>query len=178
MLLPYSKIRDTLKTGDLISWRITKVVSTFDAILFVYQKILKTRSVHTGIVVKIGGRLFVAEARPPSVRLFPLSKMDDFDILRLGLPEDKEDYNRILRQMGVPYGFIDLLKGILGFRTSLEKLYCSEHCAKFYVETGFIPMNLYSEAAQVPDNLLKIAERLSGKKLESVHIDRQNLTKV
>lgn len=178
MAILYSEVRNTLKTGDLLSWKAGKIKSVFDIILFFYQKILKTKSVHTGIVVKIGDRIFVAEARPPSVRLYPLSKMGDFYLLKLDLKDDNDDYNKILREMGVPYGYIDLLKGILGFKNSSKELYCSELCAKFYVEKGFFPSYIYKEAARVPDSLINVAESVSKKKFEFVHIDRENLTEV
>lgn len=178
MTLLYSEIRDTLKTGDLVSWKAGKIRSIFDIILFLYQKILRVKSVHTGIIVKIGDRFFVVEARPPAVRLYPLSKMDDFYLLKLDLEEDHEDYNRLFRQIGVAYGYIDLLKGILGFKNSSKKLYCSEQCTRFYVERGYFPYEVYNEAARIPDTLLKVAERISGKKLQFVHIDRENLTEV
>lgn len=178
MTLLYSEIRNTLKTGDLISWKSGRITSFFDIILFFYQKILKPKSIHTGLIIKIGDRMFVAEARPPEVRLFPLSKMNDFYILRLGLKKNYKDYDRILRQMGVPYGYIDLLKGILGFKNSTKKLYCSEQCAKFYVERGFFPTEIFNMAARTPDSLIKVAMDISGKKFEFVHIDRKNLIKI
>lgn len=178
MTLLYSQIRHKLKTGDLVSWDAGKINSFFGLILWLYQKILRARSVHTGIVVEIGGRLFVAEARPPAVRLFPLSKMDDFWLLNLQLDPYDEDYDLLLKDMGVQYGYFDLIKGILGFKNSSKELYCSEQCTKYYFERGFFPESVYDEAAQIPDNLIKIAEEISGKKFEYVHIDRENLTEV
>lgn len=174
----YSEIRSAIRTGDLVSWDAGKVSSFFGAVLWLYQKILRTKSVHTGIVVEIGGRLFVAEARPPAVRLFPLSKMDDFWLLNLDLEEREEDYDLLLKDMGVPYGYLDLFKGVLGFKNSSKELYCSEQCTKFYVERGYFPEDVYDEAAQIPDNLVEVAERISGKKFVFVHIDHENLKQI
>jgi hypothetical protein len=169
----YSEIRDSIRTGDLVSWKAGKVTSFFGLVLYLYQKILKPKSVHVGIVMTLGGRLFVVEARPPAVRIFPLSCMDDFYLVRTNIPFEQNNIDFLLKEIGVPYGVIDLILGIANLYNDKDQVYCSELCDIYYKEIKYLPEDKESTGSN-PDQLLEAVIEKSGSKPIYVKIDRGN----
>lgn len=179
MSVRYSEIRDTLKTGDLVSWKAGKVNSFFTAILKIYQKILKPKSVHVGIVFVVGGRTFVVEARPPVVRIYPLSRMEDFYLIRTNIPDDKANVDFLLQEVGVKYGILDLIRGLLfADGKNNKELYCSELASIYYEDIGTIDVNKFPEAWRTPDNLIEAVCDATGSSPIYVEIDKGNLNAV
>jgi len=171
----YSEIRDTIRTGDLISWRAGKVNSIFTFILYLYQKILKPKSVHVGIVVNdIGGRVLIVEARPPCVRIFPLSLMEDFDLIRTNIPYEQNNIDLLLEKVGYPYKALDVAKGLFYLDDDKNALYCSEIADIYYKAIKYLPEGYY-DAGRTPDQLVEAIIEVSGNKPIHVKIDRGNL---
>ena len=170
----YSEIRDSIKTGDLVSWKAGKVNSVFTFILYLYQKILKPKSVHVGIVLVIGGRVFVVEARPPAVRIFPLSMMEDFDLIHTNIPYEQNDIDFLLKELGAPYKALDVLKGLFYLDNDRRIVYCSELGDMYYKKIKYLPEGYY-DAGRTPDQLVEAIIEVSGNKLIHVKIDRGNL---
>lgn len=171
----YSEIRSDIKTGDLISWKAGKVNSIFSFILYVYQKILKPKSVHVGIVVNdIGGRLLVVEARPPAVRIFPLSMMEDFYLIKTNIPYEQNDIDFLLKKLGVKYGALDVIKGLFYLDNDRERLYCSEIADLYYKHIKYLSEGYY-DAGRTPDQLVEAIVEVSGNKPIHVKIDRGNI---
>lgn len=179
MSVRYSEIRDTLKTGDLVSWKAGKVNSFFTAILKIYQKILKPKSVHVGIVFVIGGRVFVVEARPPQIRIYPLSRMEDFYLIRTNIPDNKNDVDLLLTEVGIEYGVFDLIKGILfGEGKNNKEIYCSELASIYYEFVQLLDTTKYEDAWRSPDNLIEAICEITGSEPIHVKIDKGNLNAV
>ena len=179
MSVRYSEIRDTLKTGDLVSWKAGKVDSFFTAILKIYQKILKPKSVHVGIVFVVGGRTFIVEARPPVVRIYPLSRMEDFYLIRTNIPDDKANVDFLLQEVGVEYGILDLIRGLLfADGKNNKELYCSELASIYYEHIGTLDVNKFPEAWRTPDNLIEAVCDATGSSPIYVEIDKGNLNAV
>lgn len=179
MSVRYSEIRDTLKTGDLVSWKAGKVDSFFTAILKIYQKILKPKSVHVGIVFVVGGRTFIVEARPPVVRIYPLSRMEDFYLIRTNIPDDKANVDFLLQEVGVEYGILDLIRGLLfADGKNNKELYCSELASIYYEDIGTLDVNKFPEAWRTPDNLIEAVCDATGSSPIYVEIDKGNLNAV
>jgi uncharacterized protein YycO len=174
----YSEIRGTIKTGDLVSWKAGKINSIFDFILYVYQKILKPKSVHVGIVINVGGRLMVVEARPPAVRIFPLSMMENFDYVKTNIEEKSSNLDFLLRDVGVPYELMDVLKGIILESKGKDELYCSEQCYNFYKEVGLLADDKYIHAGRLPETLVEAILKATGNTFQHVIIDREHLDAV
>lgn len=176
MSLLYSQIRDELKTGDLLAWRITKINSIFDFILVLYQKILGARFSHVGIVVKLGGRTFVVEATPPAVRIFPLSMCDDFYLIKTNNLKFSTSYlNALFKHLGKKYSISDLSKGILDIKGDSSNLYCSELAKEFYKGIGYIDDE---DAGLTPDKIVFTIQEKSGFEPVFVSIDRDNLVDI
>jgi len=179
MSIRYSEIRDTLKTGDLVSWKAGKVNSFFTLVLKIYQKILKPKSVHVGIVFVIGGRNFVIEARPPQVRIYPLSKMEDFYLIRTNIEESNANVDFLLTEVGVEYSILDLFRGLLfSDGKNNKQIYCSELDALYYEAVKLLDAEKYDEAWRTPDNLIEAVCKITGSTPIHVRIDRGNLNAV
>lgn len=179
MSVRYSEIRDNLRTGDLVSWKAGKVNSFFTLILKIYQKILKPKSVHVGIVFIIGDRTFVVEARPPAIRIYPLSVMEDFYLISANIPEENNDIDFLLREVGVSYGILDLLRGLLfADGKNNKEIYCSELGSLYYEAINVLDTSKYEDAWRTPDNLIEAICDITGSKPIHVKIDRGNLNAV
>lgn len=179
MSVQYSEIRSSLKTGDLVSWKAGKINSFFTVILKLYQKIFNPKSVHVGIVFVIGGRIFVVEARPPQIRIYPLSRMEDFYLIRTNIPDHKNDINLLLTKVGVKYGLVDLIRGILfGKGKNNRFLYCSELASVYYETIELLNTSKYENAWRSPDNLIEAICEITGSEPIYVKIDKGNLDAV
>ena len=179
MSVRYSDIRDSLRTGDLVSWKAGKVNSFFTAVLKIYQKILKPKSVHVGIVFVIGGRIFVVEARPPAIRIYPLSQMEDFYLIQTNIPDEKANVDFLLQEVGVEYGILDLVRGLLfADGKNNKQQYCSELGSLYYEVVGLLDSSKYDEAWRTPDNLIEAMCEITGSDPIHVKIDRGNLNAV
>jgi hypothetical protein len=175
MAVLYSEKRSEIKTGDLLAWKATKINSFFDLVLFLYQKIFKAKYTHVAIAFKEGNRLFILEATPPEVRLFPVSMTDDFYLFSLNLNIDSSHIDIILRKLGIKYGLCDLIRGILKLSDNKKEEYCSELASKFYNEIGFINDK---EAGFTPDTIVEAIQREHDIEPILVKIDRNNLSGV
>lgn len=179
MSIRYSEIRDTLKTGDLVSWKAGKVNSFFTLVLKIYQKILKPKSVHVGIVFVIGGRIFAVEARPPQIRVYPLSKMEDFYLIRTNIEETNTNVDFLLTEIGVEYSILDLFRGLFfSDGKNNKQIYCSELASLYYESINLLSAEKYDEAWRTPDNLIEAVCEITGSKPIHVRIDRGNLNAI
>lgn len=139
MVKLYSDIRGELQTGDLLAWKVTRVSSFFDFILFLYQKIFKVEFSHVAVVLKLEGRYFIVEATPPRVRIYPISMCDDFYYIKTNVKKNNKKYvPLLLKHIGKSYSIFDLVKGMLNMKSSDKSLYCSELAYNFYKDIGFI----------------------------------------
>lgn len=177
MSLLYSEFRKELKTGDLLAWDTTEIVTFFDFVLFLYQKILKAKYSHVGIVLRFGERVFVMEAVPPFVRVFPLSMLSNFSVIKTNLnssnnPEvDRLYCNALLKHSGKRYSLTDLIKGMFDMKPDDSSLYCSELALDFYRD---IEYTTNEEAGITPDTIVEEIIKISGNQPVFVTIDRGN----
>lgn len=167
-----SQIQTELRTGDLLAWKTTKIDSLFDFVLFLYQKTFKADFTHVAIVVIIGDRRFIVEATPPVVRLYPISMCDDFYLVKTDLTLDSRHYDRLLKNLGKPYGLLDYFKGVFGIGSSEDSFYCSELSGNFYNNIGYI---IDDEASHTPHALVKAVLKKSKHEMIFVRNDRGNL---
>ena len=173
----YSEIRTNIQTGDLVIWKVDRVKSLSTLILYLYQKICKQRASHVGIAVNINNRIFVVEAKPPYVRMFPLSRTHDFMLIQTNIKDQDCALDALLIHLGKPYSLFNLIQGIFGLRTSEQTLYCSELCALFYMDIGYLKLDPEQEIlpGETPDVLIDMIEGIAQKEAFHVHIDRGNL---
>lgn len=168
----YSEIRDTIKTGDLLIWKTTKINSLIDFILYLYQKIFKAKFTHVGVAVALGNRVLLVEATPPVVRLYPLSLLDDFYLLKTDITYKNKHLDILFEDLGKKYSLIDLIKYLFKIGRSNNHYYCSKLASKFYNEIGLIDDE---DAGLTPDSIVEAVKKATSSAITFVKIDRGNI---
>lgn len=173
MTVLYSKMRSEITTGDLIAYDTEEIDSFFGFVLYLYQKILKARYTHVGVAVCMGGRVFLLEATPPSVRLIPLTMCGNFYHIKtdIQVPESKM-MNVLFTLIGKSYSIFDLIKSKFGIANDDSDLYCSELAGDFYNTFGYITDR---KAGNTPDSIVEAVLKRSGSVPVKVVIDKGNL---
>ena len=167
----YSKVRHEIKTGDLIAWKTTKITSFFTFILYLYQKILKAQYTHVGVAVREGDRIFVLEATPPVVRLFPLSLSGDFYHIPTKFDRKSTQLDFLLLTLGRKYSLLDLIRSSFKFGSDNADYYCSELCADYYNAIGHINNEW---AGETPDAIVHEILKVNQNEPIFVKNDRGN----
>lgn len=168
----YSKLRPDMKTGDLLMWKTTRIGSLVDILLLLYQKMLGATYTHVGVLVKEGNRIFVVEATPPVVRLFPLSMAGNFYHIPLDITPNEKHIDFLLSNLGKKYSLFDFIRSTFRIMNNNDDFYCSEFCSFFYNQIGLIDND---EAGLTPDYLVSEVVRVTGKQPVSVKNDKGNL---
>lgn len=171
----YSEIRSTVTTGDLIAWNKPGFKSTTGMLLLLYQKILKAKYTHVGVAAVLGGRIMIIEATPPAVRIFPLSMLTDFDIIKTEIADIPNHLDVLLTQLGKPYSLLDFFRGIFHISGGNSKYYCSQLASKYYNDIGYIDNEF---AGLTPDSIVEEISKRSGNTPVAIKIDRGNLNGV
>jgi len=172
MVVLYSDIKKEIQTGDLLAWETTSINGFFDFLLFLYQKIFKARFTHVGVAVRINGRVFMVDATPPMVRLFPVSMTRDFYLIKTNIKATEKHIDILLSRLGNRYSLLDMIRGILNFKKDDTKDYCSDLVGDFYNQIGYINDE---NAGRTPDTIVEAIIKASGSEPIFVKIDRGNL---
>lgn len=172
MVVLYSKIRDEIQTGDLLVWDKTKIDSFTDFLLFLYQKIFRKKYIHVAVALRLGDRLFIAEATPPAVRLFPISMCDDFILIQTSIFQRSYHTDILLKHIGKKYSLFDFFRNLLKLKNNKDEFYCSEMAAEYYNEIAYI---VDDDVGLTPDILVEYILKTYEKETISVKIDRGNL---
>lgn len=173
----YSQVRDTIRTGDLLAWRITKASGIFDFILMIYQKVFKAKFSHVAIALRIGDRLFAVEAVPKAVRLIPLSMLGNFYLIRAGVEEHAGLFDRLVRHVGKLYSVVDLAKALVAIKGDDSELYCSELALDFYESIGYFQIDIdeFDDRVPTPDDIVERVMAQASALIEFVRIDQGNI---
>ena len=152
----YRAIRDELQSGDIVVASKGNMKS-FDGFLSLAIRIGTASSYsHVGVVVKLGNRCFVVEATPPVVRLYPLSKLDSFYVIKMDQRLSRDDENRLLEYVGQPYP--DWNSAVSYFtRKPLAngKLQCAQLVSSFYNWPNLLR----------PEQIVRYAQETLGKRM-------------
>lgn len=168
----FSEIHTKIKTGDLVAWNTPKYKSFLTFVLFLYQKITGSVFTHVGMVVKIGGRLYVVEAVPPMVRLFPLENYKHFFWIDAAVkaPASKQ-LTFLTAKVGKPYSILDMFKSHIGMENSKDDYYCSELAADFYYNFGYIKN---TDVGYDPDSIVNAISEVGYSPIVKVIMDKGN----
>ena len=126
--------RSEFKTGDLVVWSTRGVKSIRDLQLQVVRFMTRSEYDHVGIVVEMNNRLFVVEATPPRVRLYPLSKMLPLYHLPLSLNVTQEAINDLFSHIGEEYSVWQAFISYFTKPKKDNKWQCVEFCDHWYRE--------------------------------------------
>lgn len=152
----YREIRDKLKSGDIIVASKGNMKS-FNGFLSLLVRVVTASSYsHVGIVVKLGKRCFVVEATPPVVRLYPLSQLDSFYVIKMEKSLSREDEDRLFRYVGLPYSDWNSFASYFT-RRPLDngKLQCAQLVSSFYNWPNLLR----------PEQVVRYAQEDLGKKM-------------
>lgn len=152
----YHEIRDELRSGDIIVASKGNLKS-FNNFLSLLIRIFTASSYsHVGVVIKLGSRCFVVEATPPVVRLYPLSKLDSFYVIKMQAEWTKDDENRLFDYIGKPYSDWNSISSYLtGKPLDNGKLQCAQLVSSFYKWPNLLR----------PEHIVKYAQEQLGKQM-------------
>lgn len=152
----YREIRDELKSGDIIV-SCKGNMQTFNGFISLFIRIVTASSYsHVGVVVKLGNRCFVVEATPPVVRLYPLSKLDSFYVIKMEQALSKDDENRLFEYVGMPYSdWNSVVSYFTGKPLANGKLQCAQLVSSFYDWPNLLR----------PEQIVRYAQEKLGKRM-------------
>ena len=152
----YQEIRDELKSGDIIVASKGNMQS-FNGFISLFIRIVTASSYsHVGVVVKLGNRCFVVEATPPVVRLYPLSKLDSFYVIKMEQALSREDENRLFEYVGLPYSdWNSVASYFTGKPLANGKLQCAQLVSSFYNWPNLLR----------PEQIVRYAQETLGKRM-------------
>jgi hypothetical protein len=116
----YEDCRDSLESGDLVFFSHYKWASLYDAQVMLVRLFSFTEYTHVGVVVKIAGRVFIAESVSPLARLVPLSNFakDGFYIVPTRTPMQDVEMEYLMSHIGK--GKYSKWQAILAYLDKLE----------------------------------------------------------
>ena len=110
----YSKIRDNIKSGDLLAWSHRGWGSLYDLQIQAVRFATQSEYCHVGLAWIISGRVFVIEAVTPKVRIYPLSKLLPFYMIQIDNNWSPESEEFALAQVGCDYSKWKAIKSFFG----------------------------------------------------------------
>lgn len=152
----YPDIRDTLKSGDIVVASKGNIKSFNNFLSLLIRVFTASSYSHVGVVVKLGNRCFVVEATPPVVRLFPLSKLDSFYVIKMEQDWSGEDENRLFEYVGLPYSDWNSIVSYFTRRPLANgKLQCAQLVSSFYRWPNLLR----------PEQIVRYAQETLGKQM-------------
>ena len=152
----YLDIRDTLKSGDIVVASKGNIKSFNNFLSLLIRVFTASSYSHVGVVVKLGNRCFVVEATPPVVRLFPLSKLDSFYVIKMEQDWSTEDENRLFEYVGLPYSDWNSIVSYFTRRPLANgKLQCAQLVSSFYRWPNLLR----------PEQIVRYAQETLGKRM-------------
>lgn len=161
----YAYYRTEIKTGDLLAWS-GKRSRTFNEIA--QQAIrLFTRSEyhHVGIAWEIAGRIFVIEAVPPLVRIFPLSKLTPFYHIPMGVTPTDYTENFIFQTVGEEYSVWTAIMAYFRKPSPDHQWQCAAYANSFYKSVGielgdvFTPSDVVAAALELSPHGMRLVQK-------------------
>ena len=148
----YENYRNKIKSGDLIAW-----TSTGFSYLSIMGQIVRmfTRSEYSHVAVAwwSGDRLFIIEAIPPQVRIYPLSERGPFYHIPMNIDWKDEMASYLLSRVGQPYSIFEAIKAYFTKPDNNNTWECAELCNRFYTSIGLDMGNNYIPSTLVQDAL-------------------------
>jgi hypothetical protein len=109
-LMKYIDARPNIKSGDLLAWSHRTVRNWHDFKILMVRMFTRSEYSHVGTAWVVGGRVLVIEAVQPKVRIYPLSKLGDFYLLKMGAPWKPETEEKALFHVGDDYSEVVALR--------------------------------------------------------------------
>lgn len=136
----YQDKRSEIRSGDLLAWSVSSLRGIDNVAPNVIRLFTRSEYNHVGIAWVVGDRVFVIEATPPMVRIFPLAKLVPFYHIPMEI-EWKPDYeNYLLSKVGDKYSIWQAIRSYFGKPDKDDRWQCAEFAASFYdlVKSGVV----------------------------------------
>ncbi len=148
----YADYRQNIKSGDLIAWSSggSGLASFFDNIIRIFTE---SEYTHVAIAWWQGDRLFVIEAIPPKVRVYPLSGRLPFYHIPMNIDWNENMVKYLLEKVGQPYSYFEAIKAYFTKPDNNNTWECAELCTDFYANIGINFGDAFTPAKLVQDAL-------------------------
>lgn len=157
----YGDFRDDIKSGDLLAWSYEKFKGMNDIIPFTVRLFTQSEFYHVGIAWVVGGRVFVIDAMPPKVRIYPLSKKVPFYHMPMNMEWQDKNEEFLLTKVGEDYSYFQAMRAIFGAPSEDNMWQCAELANRFYrysgieLGDGYTPSDVVREAMKITGQGLK-----------------------
>ncbi len=121
-----------IRTGDLLVWSNVPVGGSSKFIGSAIRLFTMSEYCHVGIAWVIGKRVFVVEAVPPSIRIYPLSKLIPFYHVKMSLAPNEADVEALISRVGESYSRIQAIMSYFKAPTPDNEWQCVEYAKDFY----------------------------------------------
>lgn len=152
----YDRAGEVIQSGDLLIWSKNTISTISNAVLELIRIATLSDYAHVGIAWKVSGRLFVIEATMPSIHIAPVSALEEFYFLNMGIDFTSEAQDWLLSKVGLKYSIDDALRAMVGKTCEADDRWqCAELANKFYKSVGrdfgeaYTPGQLVSAAVEV-----------------------------
>ena len=152
----YQEARPTIKSGDQLFWTHKKWNSFYDLKVQAVRLFTQSEYCHIGTAWVIGNRVFVLEAVTPQIRIYPLSKLLPFWLVRVpSYWNDKVEENA-LSHVGEEYS---TWEAILAFLNKIKngddaKWECAEYSVDILSSANIVP----ADTQATPANLMHVLQ--------------------
>lgn len=158
----YSDVENTIQSGDLLAWSTKGIKQPIDIICHIVRIFTKSEYDHVGIAWKIGGRLFVIDAVPPTVRIFPLEKKLPFYHIPMNVEWNPKAESLLLSKIGDKYSVWQAFLSYFKKPNEDNQWQCAELVNDFYksvginLEDAFTPTAVVSKALEKTQNGMRL----------------------
>ncbi len=124
--MKYAEARDTIKSGDLLAWSHRGWSNWYDFKIQFVRLFQRSEYSHNGIAWVTAGRIFALEAVEPKVRIYPLSSLGSFYLLRGYIPWTTEVEEAALAEIGEEYSQLEAMANSMN-RSINDKWQCAKY---------------------------------------------------
>ena len=155
----YLAYRNELKNGDILAWTPNGLKGTGDLIPYIIKYATGSDFYHVGQVWRVGERIFVVEAMPPLVRIYPLSRKPSFFHIPMNVQWNEEKENGLLSSVGDDYSLIKAMLTIFKKPTIDNSWQCALKVGQWFE----VYENIKLSDTYTPSDLVKNAIKISDK---------------
>ena len=153
-MVDYLELRPQIKTGDILAWRGTSIVS------WVISKRTKSPYTHVGIAWVVGSRVLVLQADPGrGVDVAPLSKNIPVYWIQADAPLSEHALGIALHKLQTPYSILNAIRAGIGLRPKHGGMPCVHYANKVLKHNGV----LLHLADLTPKTFVEMASQTFGK---------------
>lgn len=160
--MKYDLARLTIKSGDVLAWTHKKWNSLYDLQVQAVRLFTQSEYCHVGVAWVVSGRVFVIEAVTPKVRIYPLSKLLPFYLIRTKPYWNDIVEERALSRVGDSYSKKQAILAFLNkIKNSEDSLWeCAEQTIDILSAGMILPLQTQATPSNVVQKLLELDYRL------------------